>query len=221
MSVDAPDNRVPQGSSSKDFRLLFKKLTVARSHVCAYLHTSKPPPDMATWNGEPFTPQETWTMKDVPLTRWGDVAGFNVYATAYYIGKLGSGKPQAIRFIVGCSEGTSGMASDGECPLKGHVFLTISSKLRKKFGLKSATIFDHDFDLVDHGYGPLRMDWPVKRKVASKLAPDKRLSKITMTLKMRAPLDKRVSGRGNLFNYNTGLRVASWDRDGGGEDGER
>jgi hypothetical protein len=201
-ALDSNYVQVPQGSSSTEVRLLFEKLTVAQSHVCAFL-----------FNGNAVT-----AVQDVPLTRWGDVAGFNVRATAYYIGKVGSKGPQAIRFIVGCSEGTWGFPSDGECSLSGHVYLRISSKARKKFGLKSTTIFDDAFDLVDPGYGPLRMDWPVKRKVASKLVPSKLLNKMTMTLKMRAPLTKTVSGQGNLFNGTRGLGVASWDIDDRGDD---
>ena len=183
---------VPEGSSSKTFKADFWKYTVADSHLCGYMSTKK---------------LGTYTVTDAPLKRWGDVAGYNVRTTMYWIDDGGRG---AFRFIVKCSEGTVGFTADGYCQLAGHIRITISDKLRKRLDLKSRTILEHGFKTLDKGLGH-RVDWAAHRGFAARLRKAHMGTlPVRVTLESTAPLSKTVSGDGNLMNGNNGVQVATY-----------
>jgi hypothetical protein len=183
---------VPQGSSTTQVRVKFARGTVSHSHLCGYLNA-----------------QAGTIGTDSPLKRWGDVAGFNLRSTSYYVN---GNRPAsaAFRFIFHCSEGTSGLTTDGDCPMAGQVRITISSKLRKKLHLKSATLLKQTFKAIDRGRG-LRVDYAAGKTFAKKVrAADLGKLPATVTLTSSAPLTKTASGQGNLMNYVSGLSAATY-----------
>ena len=159
--------------------------SVAHTHLCGWLTTEH--------GAAPFEPGST-TVADAPLKSYADVAELNVLGLLQW--KRG-GTREYFTFTPWCSAGTIGF-SDTQCGYSGRVRATVSSKLRKKLHLKSATILDHAFSGGRRGRTE-PADWQVVApKGFNASAVDLRSVPVTMKVTWTAPIKTTFTAHGDI-----------------------
>jgi hypothetical protein len=179
------EESVAQGSSTLELKAELRGGSVAHTHLCGWLTTEH--------GAAPFEPGST-TVADAPLKSYADVAGLNVLGLLLW---KGGGTREYFTFTPWCSAGTFGV-SDTQCAYSGRVRATVSSKLRKKLHLKSATILDHAFSGTDLA-GPNQRSgkWSPPKGFNAKAVE---LSSVPVTMKVTwtAPIKTTFTAHGDI-----------------------
>jgi hypothetical protein len=172
-------HEVKPGSSTDKFKVTLdfngRGGGVQRSHLCSKLE-----------NG-----YGTTAVADTPLRTYAEVAGWGGFALAVWMDA-----PKHANYWIRCGAGTTRF-SDLDCPLAGHVALTVSAATRKKFHLKSRKLFDADIDGVAPpsfplmvNKAPLNFKFPKPRGVPATL-------KVTLTKPRKATFSTTAKLRPN------------------------
>jgi hypothetical protein len=187
------DAAVVQGSSTVKFRANVGP----KSHLCGYLVDNS---------------GATTAVSDTPVRSYVDVAGWNFLTFVSF--ELRGGNPEKgnAEILTMCGAGESGV-SDEDCPLAGHLTLTVSDATRKKFHLKGRTVLKHDFSEFIPANGLAEGESGVKPKF--KLYKDPYdLRKYIFTLKVTVTSPRRASysytGKFRNGGGIYGIRIGTW-----------